>query len=352
MLPCLNLKLNCLVKLGGRAGVAVTLVLPSWCATRGGPELAVHDAAACAHEASWEGTAGRLCPASISRHRRRMSDVDSEADEFLEEVTRDEVAEGPESADPQWLVDKMIPEDIRSRYEVYSYRSAATILAEGNPREFAELCEALRKFEITTTMMRTAGGNESDIPKLLSAVLRPLGWNETIIQGDLLVKLTSKQQVDAPGSTKPRFQKLERTIRREKYLDGHKVDYVKGRVAFDLEWNSKDQTFDRDLYAFSAFAQCGVVDVGVLVTRGTELNDLIGRLGPALTKSGGVELTKAGVERTTKAKYGASTTWMGKLLYRLNAGRNGACPVLAIGIKSDCVTDRDTVVLQNINGTS
>src|SRR3546814_4372321 len=36
-----------------------------------------------------------------------------------------------------------------------------------------------------------------------------------------------------------------RTIKREKYLDGHKIDYVKGKVAFDLEWNSKDQTFDR-----------------------------------------------------------------------------------------------------------
>ncbi len=38
-------------------------------------------------------------------------------------------------------------------------------------------------------------------------------------------------------------------------------------------------------------------------------------------------------------KYGASTTWMGKLLYRLDAGRNGGCPVLAIGITPDCVSD-------------
>jgi CRISPR-associated protein Csd2 len=38
-------------------------------------------------------------------------------------------------------------------------------------------------------------------------------------------------------------------------------------------------------------------------------------------------------------KYGASTTWMGKLLYRLNAGRNGSCPVLAIGIKPECISD-------------
>ncbi|MBM2309842.1 restriction endonuclease, partial [Sulfitobacter pseudonitzschiae] len=38
-------------------------------------------------------------------------------------------------------------------------------------------------------------------------------------------------------------------------------------------------------------------------------------------------------------KFGASTTWMGKLLYRLDAGRNGGCPVLAVGITPSCVRD-------------
>lgn len=264
---------------------------------------------------------------------------DPDNDEFLEEVTRDEVAHGPgEAADPQWLVEKKIPADLRQKYEIYSYRSAATILAESHPEEFTELCDALRKFAITTTMIRTAGGNESDIPKLFSSSLRPQGWNETIIQGDLLVQLTAKALVEGKDG-KPRFERLIREIRREKYLDGHKVDYVKGRVAFDLEWNSKDQTFDRDLYAFSAFAQCGVIDVGVLVTRSEDLNRVFRAVGPALKKDGTSEVKKSGEQRATMEKYGASTTWMGKLLYRLNAGRNGACPVLVIGITPACISD-------------
>jgi len=36
-------------------------------------------------------------------------------------------------------------------------------------------------------------------------------------------------------------------------------------------------------------------------------------------------------------KYGASTTWMGKLEYRLKSRRNGGCPILAIGIKKSCI---------------
>lgn len=36
-------------------------------------------------------------------------------------------------------------------------------------------------------------------------------------------------------------------------------------------------------------------------------------------------------------KYGASTTWIGKLIYRLNSRRNGGCPILAVGIKKSCI---------------
>ncbi|MFL5294812.1 MAG: BglII/BstYI family type II restriction endonuclease [Phenylobacterium sp.] len=262
-----------------------------------------------------------------------------EDDDFEAEVSKDEVALGPgDAADPQWLVDSKIPADIRAKYEIYSYRSAATILAESHPEEFEDLCNALRAFTISEMMIRTAGGNESDIPKLLSASLRPKDWRETIIRGDLLVELISKEQVRTTSSGKAVFKRSVRKIRRVKYLDGHKVDYVKGKVAFDLEWNSKDQTFDRDLYAFSAFAQTGVIDVGVLVTRGESMTDFIRALGPALKKNGEPELTSKGALRPTAAKYGASTTWMGKLLYRMNAGRNGACPVLVIGITPACVT--------------
>jgi hypothetical protein len=32
--------------------------------------------------------------------------------------------------------------------------------------------------------------------------------------------------------------------RLERFMDGHKIDFVKNAVAFDMEWNSKDQTFD------------------------------------------------------------------------------------------------------------
>ena len=50
-----------------------------------------------------------------------------------------------------------------------------------------------------------------------------------------------------------------------------------------------------------------------------------------------------GKPKMIAAKYGASTTWMGKLDYRLNAGRPGGCPVLALGITPHLITDLGTL---------
>lgn len=259
---------------------------------------------------------------------------------FEEEISKGEIALVPsDTADPPALVDAKIPQDIRERYEVHSYRNAAIILSEARRAEFDDLLAALRAFKITKAMIRTAGGNESEVPRLLSTTLRPLGWHETIVRGDLLVNLSWKEQTGLGRKGEPVFERKTRNIRRERFLDGHKIDYVKGKVAFDLEWNSKDQTFDRDLYAFSAFAQCGVVDVAVLLTRGASLNPVFRSLGEALRKDGSVEKKRSGEPRMVLEKYGASTTWMGKLLYRLNAGRHGGCPVLAIGITPKCIED-------------
>ena len=111
------------------------------------------------------------------------------------EAAKDEVASKPaDTGDPAAIVEAKIPLDIRERFEVFSYRNAAVILSETRKTEFDDLLKALREFKITKKMIRTAGGNESDIPKLLSSTLRPLGWHETIVQGDLIVKKSWHEQ--------------------------------------------------------------------------------------------------------------------------------------------------------------
>src|SRR5690606_37595172 len=111
---------------------------------------------------------------------------------------------------------------------------------------------------------------------------------------------------------------IDRVVR-EDYIHNHLVDFWRGRVAFDYEWNSKDQTYDRDLYAFRSFFEAGVIDVGVIVTRDLD-NDFFKRLGRTLDRAG------LETEGSVMAKFGASTTGIGKLISRIGAGRSGGCP--------------------------
>ena len=212
-----------------------------------------------------------------------------------------------------------IDSDIGEKFEYHDYGHALEILHASFPKEWKEIQESLRRLELTVDDISKAGGNESSIPKKFDDVLYPFGWREIRISGDLIVKKYPRQTAQRRGKFSSEPFEVE-TI--NGYIDGHNIDFLKNKVAFDLEWNSKDQTFDRDLLAMRTYFECGLIDVGVIVTRSEELNDIFKELG-------------------ILSKYGASTTWMGKLLYRLDSRRNGGCPILAVGIKRGCVREHE-----------
>ena len=231
-------------------------------------------------------------------------------------------------------------------YEVHNYNHAAELLINAYPGLFLELARALLAFRIKTEWMVKSGGNESPVPMVLQKSLYPLGWYETRLKGHMVVEShiaskTVKLKRDGSEDLKPNgfprwetVSRIEPTLR-QLVVDAHKIDHVKGRVAFDMEWNSKDQTFDRDLYAMRLFHESHLIGAGVLLTRSAELSPLFKRLD---------SLPDVGKLST---KYGASTTWMGKLLYRLRSSRSGGCPVLALGIKPQCISDWNDFAAEN-----
>jgi len=245
---------------------------------------------------------------------------------------------GP-NADTADEVSKHISSQVLELYDVYSYRHAAAIMKTSFPNELEEIEQALLDSKITIKDIATPGGNESIIPKKFSSTLRPNDWYETRVQGDLVIRVNEQSEEILPNGKLKKHKLPEKPeIVVENYIDGHKIDYVKGRVALDMEWNSKDQTYDRDLYAFRMFHECGIISVASLITRSEKLNPVFD-VTPLLKKDGTTDLDKDGNPKLCKQKYGASTTWMGKLLYRLNAGRHGGCPVLVFGIRPDVIKD-------------
>jgi CRISPR-associated protein Csd2 len=203
-------------------------------------------------------------------------------------------------------LDRFFPKDILEKYEIYNYYHAAEILSTAYPQEFNELIESLRKVHISIDDITQAGGNESPIPPKFKNILFPKGWAETRVHGDLNIELTIRS-----GEVKDQDFTLP------DYVNGYNIDFYKNKIALDTEWNSKDQTFDRDLMAMRTYYEFDIIALGIIITRGTELK--------TFPKHYGLK------------KYGASTTWMGKLTYRLDSRRSGGCPILAIGITPKCI---------------
>jgi hypothetical protein len=224
--------------------------------------------------------------------------------------------------DPAWAAD-VFDADLLARYSVHSYRSAAAVLRQRAPRELAAILDVLRAFRISRTEIRSPGGNRMAATERFARLATAAGFHQEVrIEADLVVRLRA-------GKGKSP-QEIDRIVRQD-YIHNHMVDFWRGRVAFDYEWNSKDQTYDRDLYAFRSFFEAGVIDVGVIVTR---------ELPPAFFKELGFCLDRDGAEtrETVAAKFGASTTGTHKLISRIGAGRSGGCPVLAIGILPGCIS--------------
>jgi len=210
----------------------------------------------------------------------------------------------------KWM--ERIPDAVADKYDLYNFNNAVEILSQTHTEAFEEIMDTLGQFQVELSDILEKGGNESKVPKKLSMLLRPLGWKETEISGNLVVQLLEGKTRKTP------YREFQLTD----FISGHKIDYVKGEIAVDLEWNSKDQTFDRDLYAFRTFFECGVISCGVIITRSEKLNAVFDALG-----------------NDVKKKYGASTTWMGKLLPRIHARRHGGCPLLVVGITPKAISD-------------
>lgn len=185
-----------------------------------------------------------------------------------------------------------------------------------------------------------------------------------------------RRALAAANWTKVNFV-IEKTINGvQRESKSHEVDHVRtfatGTIALEIEWNNKDPFFDRDLENFKRLHAEGAISVGVIVTRGTSLQDglceFVRRfaeeaqlrsvadlsrieLNPTprqkATVEGrvarGIPFAEAWANAFVADKYGAATTHWRKLEDRVHRGVGNPCPLLLIGLPASIVTFGDSV---------
>jgi hypothetical protein len=183
-----------------------------------------------------------------------------------------------------------LPDDILSEYEVHQWKHAAAILCTDFPSELADIVAVLRGLRLPHKHILEGGGGKTKIAQWIDTEFSARGWQEKRWDTKIVI-----DQVELASPT-------------------HAVDCYKNKVALELEWSNKDPFYDRDLNNFRLLFDLRAISVGVIVTKSNELVPLFNDIGVG-------------------EKYGSSTTWMSKLLPRIQGGGGGGCPLLVFGIR-------------------
>jgi len=184
----------------------------------------------------------------------------------------------------------LVPGDICDRYHVKEWRNAAGVLSTACPAEWLDVQEVLRGFRLLKSEILVGGGNRSLISRRIDGAFYLKGWQEKGFETSITVDDT---KTDSPT---------------------HAVDCLKGGVAVEMEWNNKDPFFDRDLNNFRLLFELRAIQVGIIITRSWELQEIFKKLGKGKS-------------------YGKATTHHEKLWPKIEGGGGGGCPVLTFAIR-------------------
>lgn len=187
-------------------------------------------------------------------------------------------------------------------------RYADLILRYAFPLKFADIVGNLEDFYIDYAEdIKNNGGSRARHTARHDDGLTQRGWSKH--------NITIEKVVDGTPVYRVRNHEID------VFTKGDDGDYP--GIADEMEWNNKDTFFHRDLNNFQTLHREGVISVGIIITRGPRLQELLEFLGDAGEYS--------------KTKYGKATTHWNKLIPMIDMGGGGECPLLCIGIEPEKV---------------
>jgi hypothetical protein len=204
---------------------------------------------------------------------------------------------------------------IRKRWTFLETSSAAAVLRSVCPVEWGDITRVLGSFALDPVHWLKKGGNRGDVAKAIDGMFAERGWRE--IRVDLT---TQGVLVQKGGAEVGRLDAV--------YQEGYLVDNFKGRVALDVEWNAKDGNLDRDLSAYRAWHEAGVIAAAVLITQDRmALKLLAERLWHEYQATLPPRWRRAKLPIDVNT---STTTNLEKAALRIRRGVMGTCPLLVV----------------------
>lgn len=215
-----------------------------------------------------------------------------------------------------------MPAEVRKKYRLMETYSACSALKGTAPEAWEDIIQVLDEFVLDPAHWMKAGGNRGDIAAAIDNAFAARGWVETRID------VETKGIYRGKGKTAPILEETAPILQ-----EGYLVDNRKGAVVVDVEWNAKDGNLDRDMAAYRAWHEAGLIVGAVLITKHLEsLRNL------AQTLWGTYQAKIHESRRTTKLPMDVgttTTTTFEKSELRIKRGTAGTCPLLIVGVSED-----------------
>jgi hypothetical protein len=235
-------------------------------------------------------------------------------------------------------------------FRVETLSHAEAILAGDFPEVEGELQEILLNSKVPIEEIIGSGGGEAKGTQRLRRALKAREWAKH--------KFVVQRVIDG------------RSLESRSHEIDHTKAFPAGTIALEIEWNNKDPFFDRDLENFKRLHADGAISVGVIVTRGPDLQDALRKLVLRFVEENEIDshedMVRIGLTRTPRQiaavmkrvererdpltfrdawaehfvsdKFGAATTHWRKLEERVHRGVGNPCPLVLIGLPATLVT--------------
>ncbi len=240
---------------------------------------------------------------------------------------------------------QVVPNDVRNKYSFAEVRNASAVISSACPSEWSELMSYLSKYELKTSEIMKPGGSKSLVVASLEKLFYEDGWYETRVDTEQIIYKVSKRTGERTPIKLASLNILNRLALKDtntavnvstNFQEGYLIDALKGRLAVDIEWNAKDGNLDRDISAYRAWYDLGLIDGAVLITKEMEscrklVNDIWESFLAALPMDHSDKNKEIPVTLGT-----STTTSLEKAIERIKRGDGGGCPILIIGLTERC----------------
>ncbi|SLN55468.1 BglII/BstYI family type II restriction endonuclease [Ruegeria meonggei] len=146
-------------------------------------------------------------------------------------------------------------------WEIQSINFADVIIREEFYTELEELAQILTvsQFSIEDSIIKRGGGLADQTQELTAALNDKDWWKNNI---------TVSNTIEFQGQFEPIVSSST----------SHEIDHLKKNasgqlIALEIEWNNKDEFFDRDFQSIRRLYELNVIDLGIIITRSQHLED-------------------------------------------------------------------------------